>query len=301
MTGILAALVMRVRLLRTGDGFSNQNAVLFANASELHLFHSQQPASKGEKTATVWHLSAHLDAAGRTANFSQPHELFSAPGSFDKNRVQPLLDGSWLLPLYNAADNTPFNAVLPPGANADEPSSWKVLHNYVNCVHLVQPTVVRPVSGSPTLLALFRDREKRHVYSAKSADDGKSWSPCQPTSLPNNNAGIEAWALRSGRVALVYNPQTTSRDPLAISLSEDGGTTWNYTRVLEREDGKQEFSYPTLREDVALDGVIHVSYTYKRQTIKHSIVTEGWIMQPSSPTHQPLSAATPREGRQFLR
>ena len=46
---------------------------------------------------------------------------------------------------------------------------------------------------------------------------------------------------------------------------------------LEQLDGKQEFSYPTLREDVAKDGVLHVSYTYKRQTIKHSVVSEAWI------------------------
>ena len=45
-------------------------------------------------------------------------QISAAPGSYDKNRVQPLLDGSWLLPLYDSADNTPFNAFLPPGADA---------------------------------------------------------------------------------------------------------------------------------------------------------------------------------------
>ena len=60
------------------------------------IVHSQQPADQGESTATVWHLSAGLDAEGRTAAFTPPHEVFSAPGSFDKNRVQPLLDGARL-------------------------------------------------------------------------------------------------------------------------------------------------------------------------------------------------------------
>ena len=270
------------------EGFSNQNAVLYANMSSLHLFHSQQPASKGEKTATVWHLSAAVNTASATASFSTPHEVFAAPGSFDKNRVQLLLDGTWLLPLYNAADNTPFNALLPPRADADNASSWRVVHNYVNCSRLVQPTVVRPVPGKSALLAFFRDRGARNIYSAASADDGATWSSCRPTTLPNNNAGIEAWTMRSGRIALVYNPQTHGRDPLAISLSEDGGATWKYTRALEHEDGKQEFSYPTVREDVKKDGVIHVSYTYKRQTIKHSIISEGWVMeQPDPPTPPP--------------
>jgi predicted neuraminidase len=261
------------------EGFSNQNAVLFANASTLHVFHSQQPASKGEKTATVWHLSAAVYADGRTGKFSEPHEVFPAPGSFDKNRVLRLLDGSWLIPLYNAANNTPFNGILSAGGDPDSASSWRPTHNYVDCSHLVQPTVVRVRPGSATLVAFFRDREMKQIYSARSTDDGTSWSPCKPTSLPNNNAGIEAWVLRSGRVALVYNPQTSGRDPLAISLSEDGGATWKFTRLLEHEDGKQEFSYPTVREDVGVDGVLHVSYTFKRQTIKHSVISEEWIMR----------------------
>ena len=75
-----------------------------------------------------------------------------------------------------------------------------------------------------------------------------------------------------------YNPCTGCRDPLVVSLSEDGGETFLYTRVLEYEDGSQEFSYPTMRQD---DGNIHVSYTYKRDAIKHSIVTEDWVMDPN--------------------
>ena len=51
--------------------------------------------------------------------------------------------------------------------------------------------------------------------------------------------------------------------------------------VLEHLDGKQEFSYPTIREDKAHDGVIHVSYTFKREAIKYSRVSEEWIMQVS--------------------
>ena len=310
------------------DGYSNQNAVLFAgNDSLLHLFHSQQGGGQGEKEATVWHLSAALGSDGRAAKFSAPRMPFPAPGTFDKNRVVPRLDGSWLLPLYDAADNTPFNAFLSTHADPDEPSAWRIerncershshtlthphvlalalwaqfAHTWIrhgafstshspapvcicvrtdnDCVRRVQPSVVRPTPGSPTLLAFFRDRDAKSIYWARSPDDGESWSKCEATPLPNSNAGIEAWTMRSGRIAMVYNPLTRGRDPLAISLSDDGGATWPHSRVLEQADGKQEFSYPTLREDVKVDGLIHVSYTWKRQTIKHSIVTEAWVMQ----------------------
>lgn len=261
-------------------GYSNQNAVLhFDNvSSKLHLFHSQQAASKGESKATVWHLDAPL-SGGALGAFSTPTEILSRPGSFDKNRVLPLLDGSWMLPVYEQgkSPNYPKNVFKAVGADPNKPDSWTE-GSYGSCDNMVQPSVVRLKPGEPKLMAFFRDRKKRNIYTATSSDDGKTWAPCKATSLPNNNAGIEAYSLRSGRIALVYNPQTSSRDPLSISLSEDEGKTWKYTRVLEHLDGKAELSYPTLREDVSKDGVIHVSYTYKRECIKHSIVTEDWIM-----------------------
>ena len=177
--------------------------------------------------------------------------------------------------------NYPTNAFLPAGRDPDDRASW-TLGSYSGGANLVQPSVVRLAEGAPELVAFFRDRRAQHIYSATSHDDGLSWTKCRPTTLPNNNAGIHAWRLRSGRLALVYNPQTHARDPLAISLSEDNGTTWRHTRILERLDGKQEFSYPTIREDKAHDGVLHVSYTFKRQCIKYSRVTEAWVMEGES-------------------
>ena len=260
-------------------GYSNQNAVLFAQPDTLHAFHSQQGGGAGESKATVWHLSAPLDQEGRAGAFSKPVEVFSEPGSFDKNRVLVRLDGSWLLPIYEqgTTPNQPRNKFLPKGADPDDAKAWSD-GKYENGDNLVQPSVVRPKPGAPGLLAFFRDRKSRNIYSATSADDGASWTPSKPTSLPNNNAGIHAFAMRSGRIALAYNPTTHSRDTLSISLSEDQGKTWKYTRVLEQGSGG-EFSYPTIREDVARDGVIHASYTFKRQCIKHSVISEAWIMQ----------------------
>jgi len=263
-------------------GYSNQNAVLYSDdkASVLHLFHSQQAGGKGESAATVWHLSAQVDAEGRTsATFTAPREIFSKPGSFDKNRVVERLDGSWLLPLYEQgkSPNYPSNAFLPAHEDPNDPKSWS-MGSYSDAENLVQPSVVRLAPGSPELKAFFRDRKARNIYTSISHDDGLTWTKAKPNLLPNNNAGIHAWRLRSGRIALVYNPQTHGRDPLALSLSEDNGTTWKYTRILEQLDGKQEFSYPTIREDKAHDGVMHVSYTFKRKCIKYSRVTEAWAM-----------------------
>jgi predicted neuraminidase len=280
------------KVLSQRKGYSNQNAVLYAEdkTSTLHVFHSQQGAGAGESQATVWHLSSPVAADGTTGSFTKPTEVFTKPGSFNKNRVVERLDGSWLVPIYgqDKKPNYPKNELLKTGGDFDDASAYKIGAYGSGCDNLVQPTVIRPVENKPDLIAFFRDRNAKHIYKATSSDDGATWGSCKATVLPNNNAGIHAWQMRSGRIAMIYNPQTSGRDPLAISLSEDGGKTWPYTRIIETktmsDSNGDEFSYPTLREDRFDDGKIHVSYTYLRQTIKYSMVSEQWIMKGSEET-----------------
>ena len=53
------------------------------------------------------------------------------------------------------------------------------------------------------------------------------------TKLPNNNSGIQALMLSSGKTVLVFNNlQGLQRFPLSIAISEDAGETWPYVRDL---------------------------------------------------------------------
>ncbi|MFI7639050.1 exo-alpha-sialidase [Nonomuraea sp. NPDC049400] len=82
-------------------------------------------------------------------------------------------------------------------------------------------------AGGP--VALMRSTEGR-AYRSVSRDGGCTWTPAEPTSLPNNNSGLTAVALPSGRVACVHNPSAESwgsRCPLVLSLSDDDGLTWH--------------------------------------------------------------------------
>ena len=154
--------------------------------------------------------------------------------------------------------------------------------------YLVQPSIIRPEMNASSLTAYFRDRRHSHVYSAMSKDDGRSWTTPAATSLPNNNAAIQAAVLHSGNVVIVYNPTTSARNPISISLSEDHGKTWHYTRSLDyvheeeeevevtkKKSRSVEFSYPSILQSP--DGNIHISYTYNRDTIKYTRLTEEWI------------------------
>ena len=88
-----------------------------------------------------------------------------------------------------------------------------------------------------------------------------------PTALPNPNSGIDAVSLKDGRHLLIYNHTAKGRSPLNVALSDDG-TTWKAGPVLEDEPG--QFSYPAVIQ--AANGRVHVTYTWKRQKVRHAIV-----------------------------
>lgn len=259
-------------------GYSNQNPVLFEDNTTgiLHLFHSQQPASStvqlqvgSEDHAQVWELT---DTSGTGLNWTKPQLLFSKYGSFDRNRIILSLTGAWLFPMYYAGgSDSEQHSILHV---SKDHKTWDELE-YEDSGYLVQPSVIRPKADMKNLITYFRDRRAEWIYEATSTDDGEKWSKPSKTKLPNNNSGIEATVLQSGNIAIMYNPTHNERYPLRISLSEDEGKTWRYSRDLETGHSGNEFSYPTILQSA--DGYIHVSYTYNRDTIKYVKFKEDWI------------------------
>ena len=69
--------------------------------------------------------------------------------------------------------------------------------------------------------------------------------------------------LANGHWALVYNDTERGRHSLAVSLSEDEGKSWKWTRHLEYNapgPDATHAAYPSIIQ--ARDGTLHVSYTY---------------------------------------
>lgn len=135
----------------------------------------------------------------------------------------------------------------------------------------IQPSVLFHPNGQ--LQALCRSQKSGFIVETWSKDDGKTWSPLQKTTLPNPNSGTDAVTLKDGRQVLVYNPTSPNmgksgpRTPLDIAISKDG-KTWKTLAVLENEPG--EYSYPAVIQTA--DGLVHVTYTWKRQRIKHVVL-----------------------------
>ena len=86
--------------------------------------------------------------------------------------------------------------------------------------------------------------------------------------------------LKSGRVLLAYNDtEHDARTPFNIIQSTDDGATWGDMKVLEQDWG--EFSYPCLIQ--SSDGMVHLTYTYRRFSIKHTTFDEGWLVTKERP------------------
>ena len=103
----------------------------------------------------------------------------------------------------------------------------------------------------------------------------------------------------NGHWVLAHNDLEQGRWSLALSVSEDEGATWPWTRHLERDSPSDdplqrgEYHYPSIMQ--AKDGTLHASYSYfiqpaaakkdaqgraVRKAIKHAHFNEAWIREP---------------------
>jgi predicted neuraminidase/peroxiredoxin len=138
-----------------------------------------------------------------------------------------------------------------------------------------QPALVERKDGS--LLMLMRKRPR--ILRSESHDGGLNWTPAEPTELRNPDSGLSMTALANGHLVVVFNDSETARTPLSIARSLDGGKTWERPLTLEANPG--EYSYPCVIQ--TSDGRIHVTYTFRRYSIKHVELNEDWLAHTGRP------------------
>ncbi len=180
-----------------------------------------------------------------------------------------LSDGTLLLPFANENFNAAAMAFTRDG------KTWTFSEVVPGELGITQPTVAHLSDGR--LLAFFRDAAgvENRIHRSISTDNGRTWSPAESTDLPNPGAGIELISLKSGELLLVYNDKADGpRDSLAISISDDDGKTWKWTRHVESIPGGR-FDYPSVVQ--ANDGTLHLSYSYNLETIKHVHFNVEWV------------------------
>lgn len=173
-------------------------------------------------------------------------------------RAHPLIldDGRMLVGLYS--DGFSFSLV---GITDDLGKTWQYSEPIVGGGN-IQPSFARRRDG--TIVAYMRDNgpPPKRILVSESRDRGETWSQVYDhDELANPGSGLELMRLSDGDWVCIYNDQPRGRHTLAVSLSDDEGETWKWTRHLEqREPGSGSFHYPSIIE--GSDGRLHATYSY---------------------------------------
>jgi predicted neuraminidase len=220
------------------------------------------------------------------ATWSTSTPFYTLPGAFDRNRIFPTLDKhGFIFPCYNSSPDIDNSFIL----RLSSPTSNLTRIDMKDTDNLIQPTIIR-LNNSARLRTFLRDEDAEWIYYLDSNDDGLTWTTPKPTSLPNNNAAIEAYTLKGETIIMAFNNHNgsqTPRAPLTVALSYDNGMTWPYHRDVQIHDDDNntyigEYSYPSLLQSFwsgTDHNDIHLAYSYNRKTIKYVRLNETWIKQ----------------------
>lgn len=279
---------------------SEQNPSLFqAPNGDVWLVYTAQMARTPETpeefslqgTAEIRRKISH--DGGKT--WGPTEAIFTHPGSFCRQKIQVLSNGRWIFNNFLCAlDNTNLGSDYTViQVSDDQGQTWRGVE-IPNSRGRVHGNIVELAPGE--LICLLRSRAADCIYRSESHDNGESWSEPVPTPLRNNNASITALRLQSGAIAVIYNDVSFNTDntltvwpdqrcPVAIAISEDGGKTWPWRRIVEHGEGfigpwndinNRRYEYPCMIQ--GRDGRIHAAYAWGRRIrIKYVCVDEAWI------------------------
>lgn len=218
----------------------------------------------GPSPSTWWGMRMESSDGGATWSRSQrlPDKIFGPI----KNKPITLASGELLCPTSDETAQSPSRWTVHFERSGDLGITWSRTEalNDGMTIAAIQPSILQHDDGR--LQAIGRTRQSK-LFTIESDDQGMTWSAMSLLDLPNNNSGTDAVTLKDGRHLLVYNHTTKGRSPLNVSISQDG-KTWQAALVLEDQPG--EYSYPAVVQ--SSDGLIHITYTWKRQRVKHVVV-----------------------------
>ncbi len=187
-----------------------------------------------------------------------------------KNAPAPTADGGFVVPIYHEVLGK-FSELLwlTPSNDGFDVVKTRAFGGRT----AFQPALVALNETNALMLNRTAGTAKK-IHATRTSDAGRTWSPLETIDLPNSNSGLDAIRLSDGRLLLAFNDTDSGRDNLCLAISSDNGTTWKRAATLVAE-AKEEFSYPTVLQ--TSDGLIHVTYTWKRKGIKEATFNVAWL------------------------
>ncbi|MBQ1496805.1 MAG: exo-alpha-sialidase [Sphingomonas sp.] len=252
-----------------GTRLPTWNPVLFQDpAGPLHLYYKVGPSPQ-----RWWGMVITSADGGRS--WSTPRRLPAGILGPIKNKPVILRDGAWLSP-SSTEDEGGGRWQLHFERSEDAGKRWSATAPVDPDARFdaIQPSILFLPDGR--LEAIARTREGV-LAATQSADNGRSWGKLFAVDLPNPNSGTDAVTLQDGRQLIVYNhaaqrpetPGSGRRYPLNIAISRDG-VHWRPALTLETEPLPDGYAYPAVIQSA--DGLVHITYTWNRQRIRHVIV-----------------------------
>ncbi|MDO8837090.1 MAG: sialidase family protein [Vicinamibacterales bacterium] len=252
-----------------GTRFPTWNPVLFyPPGGPLLLFYKV-----GSSPRTWWGMVKASTDGGRT--WGDARRLAAPVLGPIKNKPVVLADGTWLS--ASSTEITPTDWRAHVEVSRDRGGSWELvgpIDKGSQTLEAIQGSVLFHPGGR--LQTLLRTRNGV-LATTWSSDAGRSWSPLEPIGLPNPNSGTDAVTLRDGRHLLVYNhvvppaetPSKGVRYPLNVAVSDDG-LAWRMVLTLEDQPMPSGYAYPAVIQTA--DGLVHITYTWNRERIKHVVL-----------------------------
>ncbi|MCY1027387.1 sialidase family protein [Mammaliicoccus sciuri] len=273
-----------------GENRSEQNPAFFRhpNGDIWLIYTSQISRQEGKDNMQFSSIIMVQKSRDEGLNWSDAEVLIHNEGTFSRQPIQILSNGRWIFSTWLCEDSAAglTNDPTEFQVSDDEGTTWKPIR-MPESEGRVHANVIELEKGH--LIAFMRSRFADFIYKSESKDYGDSWSVPEATSLPNNNSSISAIKLSSGEIAIAYNLNSASnatfgkiawpglRNPVAVSVSEDGGLTWPIGRIFEQAEGfigtenktnNAQYEYPTLYQD--RQGTLHLVYAYKnRLSVKY--------------------------------
>jgi predicted neuraminidase len=233
------------------------NPVLFQpKTGPLMLFYKVGPSPGG-----WWGMVKTSQDGGAT--WSQPRTLPKGILGPIKNKPVQLSNGDILSP--SSTEHEGWRVHFERSSDVGKTWTSTPPLNDGRKIRAIQPSILIHKDGR--LQALGRTRSGR-IFVIWSNDGGRTWGKMETTDLPNPSSGIDAVTLRDGRHLLIYNHTSSGRSPLNVALSSDG-RNWQAALTLE-DTPRSEYSYPAIIQ--TSDGLVHVTYTWKRERIKHVVI-----------------------------
>jgi len=217
----------------------------------------------GPSPSTWWGML--ISSADNGKTWSTPRRLAEGILGPIKNKPVQLGNGDLLCP--TSTEHEGWRVHFERSSDLGETWTATPPVNDRKAISAIQPSILFHPGGK--LQALGRTRQGK-IFEIWSDDGGRTWGKMTLTELPNPSAGTDAVTLKDGRHLLVYNHSPKSRSPLNVAVSQDG-RKWFAAMVLEDDPAAPSgFSYPAVIQ--ASDGLVHITYTWKRLRIKHTVV-----------------------------